>query len=163
MRIKVRRVESLSHKTKEVIRVLLWVFFIIYMVALTYFLFFSERFGRVMGGDYHYNLQLFREIKRYIIYRRELGITNFMINIVGNVVAFVPFGFILPAISPRNRKFLNIALLSFELTLSIEIMQLVLQVGTFDVDDILMNFVGGIIGYIIFAIGYKCIKLSKRE
>lgn len=163
MRIKVRRVESLSHKTKEVIRVLLWVFFIIYIVALTYFLFFSERFGRVMGSDYRYNLHLFREIKRYIIYRRELGITNFMINIVGNVVAFIPFGFILPAISPRNRKFLNIALLSFELTLSIEIMQLVLQVGTFDVDDILMNLIGGIIGYFIFTIGYKFIELSRRE
>lgn len=86
-----------------------------------------------------------------------------MINIVGNVVAFIPFGFILPAISPRNRKFLNIALLSFELTLSIEIMQLVLQVGTFDVDDILMNLIGGIIGYFIFTIGYKFIELSRRE
>lgn len=155
--------KSLNRKTKEMIRVLLWIFFIIYMVALTYFLFFSERFGRVMGGEYRYNLQLFREIRRFIVYRREVGITSFMINIVGNVVAFIPFGFILPAISPRNRKFLNIALLSFELTLSIEIMQLVLQVGTFDVDDIFMNLMGGIIGYILFAVGHRCISGFKKR
>lgn len=161
---KVRSVKSLNRKTREIIRVLLWIFFIIYMVALTYFLFFSERFGRVMGGEYRYNLQLFREIRRFIVYRKEVGFTSFMINIVGNVVAFVPFGFILPAISPRNRKFLNIALLSFELTLSIEIMQLILQVGTFDVDDIFMNLMGGMIGYILFAIGHRCISaLSYRR
>lgn len=117
-----------------------------------------------MGGEYRYNLQLFREIRRFIVYRKEVGFTSFMINIVGNVVAFIPFGFILPAISPRNRKFLNIALLSFELTLSIEIMQLILQVGTFDVDDIFLNLMGGIIGYILFAIGHRCIRaLSYRR
>ncbi len=132
------------------------------MVALTYFLFFSEQFGRVMGGEYRYNLHLFREIKRFIVYRKEVGFTSFMINIVGNVVAFIPFGFILPAISPRNRKLLNMALLSFELTLSIETMQLILQVGTFDVDDIFLNLMGGIIGYILFVIGNRIISLRRK-
>lgn len=153
--------ESLSHKNKEVFRFLLWILFIVYMVGLTYFLFFSERFGRVMGGEYHYNLRLFREIRRYIVYRKAFGTMNFMINIVGNVVAFMPFGFILPAISPKNRKFLNVALLSFELTLTIETMQLILQVGTFDVDDMFMNLLGGIIGYMIFYVGYHMF-FSKR-
>nr|WP_167958617.1 VanZ family protein [Anaerosporobacter faecicola] len=150
-------------RTTDVLRVVLWIFFIIYLVILTYFLFFSEQFGRVMGGEYRYNLQLFREIKRFIIYRREVGLKSFFINIVGNIVAFIPFGFILPAISPKNRKFLNVALLSFEFTLSIELLQLVLQVGTFDVDDIFLNLMGGIIGYLLFAIGHHILRRFRRK
>ncbi|WP_334297190.1 VanZ family protein [Anaerosporobacter faecicola] len=155
--------ESLYKRTTDVLRVVLWIFFIIYLVILTYFLFFSEQFGRVMGGEYRYNLQLFREIKRFIIYRREVGLKSFFINIVGNIVAFIPFGFILPAISPKNRKFLNVALLSFEFTLSIELLQLVLQVGTFDVDDIFLNLMGGIIGYLLFAIGHHILRRFRRK
>jgi glycopeptide antibiotics resistance protein len=83
-----------------------------------------------------------------------------MLNIAGNIFAFSPFGFILPVISPKNRKFLNVALLCFEFTLSIELIQLLLKVGIFDVDDIFMNLCGGIFGYCIFAI---CMKIIRRK
>ena len=52
-----------------------WVLFILYLIALTYFLFFAESFGRVPGAqtDYAYNLMPFREISRFIKYRGLLG------------------------------------------------------------------------------------------
>lgn len=107
------------------------------------------------NSTYRYNLQLFKEIKRFIIYRKEIGFESFIVNIAGNVLAFAPFGFVLPIISLSNRKFFNIFILSFELTLGVELMQLLLKVGIFDVDDILMNTVGGILGYILFLISRK--------
>lgn len=129
------------------------ILFVIYIIILVYFLFFSERYGRVSGSEeYRYNLKLFYEIKRFIIYRRELGWESFIVNIFGNIFAFAPFGFALPIISPKNKKFLNIFLLSFELTLTIEVMQLLLKVGIFDVDDIFLNTLGGIVGYLGFTI-----------
>lgn len=136
-----------------------WVLFCIYIAGLAYFLFFSERFGRNTSTDtYRYNLVLFQEINRFITYREMIGMESFVINIIGNILAFSPFGFILPIISPRNRKFLHVLILSFELSLLIEVLQLVYRVGCFDVDDLFMNTLGGVIGYIVFAISYGYMK-----
>lgn len=141
---------KISHK---VIIWIAWVFFIIYILLLSYFLFFSEKYGRTGSSlEYRYNLQLFKEIKRFITYRKELGFESFIVNILGNVLAFAPFGFILPFINPSNRKFINVVLLSLELTLAVELIQLLLKVGIFDVDDIFLNTLGGILGYLGFVL-----------
>jgi glycopeptide antibiotics resistance protein len=130
------------------------VLFILYIILLSYFLFFSERYGRTAGLDYRYNLTLLKEVKRFIKYRHELGLESFIVNIFGNVIAFMPFGFVLPIISPENRKLFYIVLLSLEFSISIELIQLIFKVGIFDVDDILMNTFGGILGGILFFICY---------
>ena len=46
-----------------------WVLFISYLVVLTYFMFFSDGFGRSGHEEYAYNLILFKEIKRFYKYR----------------------------------------------------------------------------------------------
>ena len=71
-------------------------------------------------------------------------------NLLGNVVCFVPFGFVLPVISRNQRKFWKILLLSFLTSLLVELIQLVSKVGSCDVDDMLLNTLGGIIGYVLF-------------
>ena len=81
-----------------------------------------------------------------------MGTEAFLLNTAGNVVCFMPFGFFLPIISPRFGKWYLMLILSFLLTLSIETIQLVFKVGSFDVDDMLLNTLGGVIGYIVFAI-----------
>ncbi|WFR56212.1 VanZ family protein [Anaerocolumna sp. AGMB13025] len=139
------------------------VLFVLYIILLAYFLFFSERYGRTIISDqYRYNLVLFKEVRRYILYRKEIGLESFIVNIFGNVLAFAPFGFVLPIISPGNRKLINVALLSFEFSLTVELIQLIFKVGIFDVDDIFMNTLGGILGGICFIICYKLTKSIKR-
>lgn len=150
-------------KTKKMIIRISWILFIIYIIGLCYFLFFSEGYGRTgITHGYRYNLVLFKEINRFIKYRADVGFTSFAVNIFGNIFAFSPFGFVLPIISPRNRKFFNVALLGFEFSLMIEIIQLLFKVGIFDVDDIFLNTIGSIIGYIIFAICRKVIGGKSR-
>lgn len=79
---------------KRFISNLLTVCFICYMILLVYFLFFSEEYGRNEPyTTYQYNLELFREIKRYLMYREQIGMVYFAINLLGNVVVFMPFGF----------------------------------------------------------------------
>ena len=126
------------------------VIFCVYLAILAYFLFFSERYGRAESGKYSYNLVPLQEIKRFIKYRDVIGWEGFVVNIFGNVFAFAPFGFLLPIVSRQNRGFFNVALYSFEFSLFIELIQLSFQVGTFDVDDLLMNTVGGVFGYLFF-------------
>lgn len=120
-------------------------------MLLTYFLFFSEHYGRAIGhSEYRYNLTLFKEFNRFIVHRDKVGIESFIVNIFGNIFAFSPIGFILPVISPDNRKLLNIMFLTLVFSFTIEILQLISKVGIFDVDDLLMNTLGGLIGYIFF-------------
>lgn len=125
-----------------------WILFVGYLVVLTYFMFFSDGFGRSGHEEYAYNLILFKEIKRFYKYRELLGMRSFLLNTVGNVLCFMPFGFILPLISRRGGKWYNTFLLSFLFTLFIETTQLVFKVGSFDVDDMFLNTLGGIAGYV---------------
>lgn len=49
---------------KKIIRILSWFIFVIYLIALVYFLFFSEQLGRVPSDEYKYSLVPFKEIGR---------------------------------------------------------------------------------------------------
>lgn len=140
---------------KKVIRILSWCIFVVYLVALVYFLFFSEQLGRVPSDEYKYSLVPFKEISRYIRYWRAIGSFYVLLNLLGNVVCFVPFGFVLPVISSSQRKFWKILLLSFLTSLLVELIQLVSKVGSCDVDDMLLNTLGGIIGYALFCFFHR--------
>lgn len=140
-------------KKREWIRRLSWLVFIIYLAGMAYFLFFSEGLHRGGSGEYRYNLVLFQEIKRALYCLENGNRSYFFLNVVMNIAAFAPFGFFLPIISGKNKKFLNVFLLSLELTLTIEMLQLLFRVGIFDVDDIVMNTLGGILGYVIYYTG----------
>lgn len=128
-----------------------WVLFLIYLALLVYLMFFAESLGRDPAlREYAYNLELFKEIKRFYCYREQLGMKAFLMNVVGNVAGFVPCGFFLPIVSRRSKKWYNAILLSAGLSLCIEITQLIFCVGSFDVDDLLLNTLGGVIGYVAY-------------
>lgn len=132
-----------------VIKRAVWVLFVVYLSWLIYFLFFCEGYGRHPSETYRYNLEPFSEIKRYIKYYDTIGIKLFMLNIVGNIVAFIPFGASLPIINKKYKGFISIFLLGVLFTLCIETTQLIMRVGSFDVDDMILNTTGVVIGYII--------------
>lgn len=134
-------------KTNKAGRAVCWVLFLCYIAALAYFLFFAEDYGRSEAGKFRYNLVLFQEITRCIKYRAILGSEVVLMNLVGNVVGFMPFGFLLPLLSVKERRWIMVLLLTFELSLVVEVLQLFMGVGSFDVDDLLLNTVGGLIGY----------------
>lgn len=138
--------------------------FLVYLLCLMYLMFLSERYGRAGGlGTYRYNLIPFQEIKRYFLYRERLSFEAFFINIYGNVLAFMPFGFLVPVISRKDRTFWSIFLLSMALTLTLETAQLVLQVGCFDVDDMILNTAGGVLGYWIYKLTHKLLQKIGRK
>ncbi len=154
---------AFTRQQKDLIRKGSWVLFLMYMAVMAYFLFFSEALNRTNDMVYQYNLVLFQEIKRGFWCLEHGNFQYFFLNVVLNVAAFAPFGFILPIISPKNRKFFNIFLLSLELTLVIEVLQLVFRVGIFDVDDIFMNTLGGTLGYFLYMLCYQILlKQGKR-
>ena len=128
------------------------VLFLIYLAGLCYFLFFAENYGRIHGQEiYRYNLVQFKEIERFWIYRSELGIHSFY-NLVGNILIFMPAGFFVPILWRNKRGFMFTVCVTFQMSLLVEILQLVLRVGSFDVDDLILNTLGGMLGYILLVL-----------
>ena len=128
--------------------------FVLYILVLIYFLFFADRYGQMAFAEreYHYNLVLFTEIRRFWTYREQLGFLAVAANLLGNVVGFMPFGMILPLISRNARGFFFITFSGFTLSLCVEVTQLMTKLGSFDVDDLIMNALGTAAGYLIFAV-----------
>lgn len=126
-------------------------FFVIYIGVLVYFLFFAESLGRDLSSrNYSYNLVPFREILRFINNVQILGTNAVILNTLGNVVAFIPFGFFITPVWGKKISFKYASLLTFNISLLVEIIQLITKVGTFDVDDIILNTAGGMIGIMLY-------------
>lgn len=95
------------------------------------------------------NFTMFKTIRMYIDYSYKL---NSFENLVGNVVVFMPFGFLLPYVIAWGRNFFVMLLNAFIFVLGIEVFQLFSAFGAFDVDDILLNCLGATLGYLFFVI-----------
>ena len=143
----------MSRQTKRCIKFGSFVLLILYIAVLIYVCFFSEDYGRdVVTSYYRYNFIPFKEIRRFYIYRDVVGIRAFLANLFGNVLAFMPFGFFMPILRLRLRKWYCMLGMTFLLSLMIEITQLLTRVVSFDVDDLILNTSGGILGYLLFYI-----------
>lgn len=87
------------------------------------------------------NFELFKTIKLYIRHWDNKGINSFG-NLIGNIVAFIPLGYMLPRICKASRRVFICMVQVFLLVLGIELFQLLSAFGVFDVDDILLNCLG---------------------
>ena len=141
-------VSNMKGKKERIISITI---FVICIIALGYFLFFAESMGRTTRGDeYHYNLQPLFEIKRIWRSSHILGMKYVILNFAGNVIAFIPFGYLLPKMVKKKPRLFHTVLFSFEFSLLVELTQLISRTGSFDVDDLILNTFGGLIGYILY-------------
>lgn len=134
--------------------------FLVYCAWMIWLLFFGVRqpnyqnyWAQIEGN---YSVKPFYTIRNYmkVLLRGTNGslIRHCAINLLGNVVLFVPGGYLLPRLFPRLRPFWRFLLLSFGLLLLIEITQLFSLRGRLDVDDLILNLIGLHLGYIFYKI-----------
>jgi glycopeptide antibiotics resistance protein len=107
--------------------------------------------GVILEGLDTANFTLFKTIRMYIDYSYKL---NSFENLVGNVVVFIPFGFLLPYVIKHGRNFFVMLIHAFLFVTGIEVFQLFSAFGAFDVDDILLNCFGAVLGYLVY-LGYE--------
>ena len=84
-----------------------------------------------------------------------IGFRSMLLNVLGNIVCFVPLGFLVPSVINFKNKFLAVVIVAFSSVLMVEVIQLVTKIGSFDVDDILLNVSGAMLGYGIYVIAKK--------
>lgn len=93
-------------------------------------------------GMYNYNIVPFKEIFRYEIFSQK-----WYQNVLGNIILFIPVGYFISRYA-NAKKATSISFISFIISLTIEIVQY--KIGrAFDIDDILLNTLGGSLGYLI--------------
>lgn len=107
----------------------------------------SWQSGVIFEGLGSANFVPFKTIRMYIEYADRL---NSFENLAGNIIAFVPFGMIFPLINTRISHFGHMIINALALVLGIELFQLFSAFGAFDVDDIILNCFGVILGYAIY-------------
>ncbi|WP_082595845.1 VanZ family protein [Paenibacillus sp. Soil750] len=80
-----------------------------------------------------------------------------LVNLFGNIAVFMPYGIFL-VLMWRHKKIslFGAFLRSVGLSLCLESLQVVLSMGSFDVDDLILNGLGGLLGYSIFKLSIKC-------
>lgn len=98
--------------------------------------------GWRISSGYGINLIPFRTIRGYF---RHFIFNIFMVNIVGNIVMFIPWGFGLPLLWKKRQSVRSVVLFSALLPLFIETVQLFIG-RSVDVDDLILNFAGGLMG-----------------
>ena len=105
--------------------------------------------GVILEGLGTANFVPFHTIKMYIDYAYKL---NSVENLAGNILVFVPFGFLFPMVSRDGEKFSVMFANAFTFVLGIETFQLFSAFGAFDVDDILLNCLGAALGFGLYKI-----------
>lgn len=89
------------------------------------------------------NFTLFKTIRMYIRYYSRL---NSFENLFGNILVFIPYGILYPLAFPSKKSRRFFVLVTLFLIIGVESFQLVSGFGKFDVDDILLNFMGAVLG-----------------
>lgn len=126
-----------GHKKIILYKELLMLIFIIYALCL---------FHVVTYQDVNFGTNNFIPFKE--IFRYDLGTPKFIKNIIGNIIMFVPFGFF-ASYFLKSKKIGIPLILTIILTTTIETVQYYIG-RVFDIDDIILNIVGGILGYLLF-------------
>lgn len=89
------------------------------------------------------------------------GIVTALYNVVGNIILFIPLGFLIPLLFKKKNRFLNIVAYGFITSFAIELIQLLTSSNITDIDDIIFNTLGAVLGFIISNVFYKIIKKTK--
>ena len=144
--------------------------FILYLILLSSLLFIDASFlrdivyteGFFAYAKDHLNLIPFRTILLYIrgTLSGALLVSDLVVNLFGNIVAFMPFGFFLPKLFPDLRQKKSYILTMIGIVGAIEIMQFVLRTGVCDIDDLLLNLLGA---YLVFKFLNKRLYLVNKK
>lgn len=70
-------------------------------------------------------------------------------NLLGNLLLFVPMGYLLPILSRKCQSLRRVVGIAALCSLSVEVLQFLLQAGHSDIDDFLLNTLGGLCGYLL--------------
>ena len=124
------------------------------LISLSFIIYIMLLFELVTTTDFESFSNNFIPLKE--IFRYSLTSKLFYRNVVGNIILFIPFGYFTSYYCKLSKGYISFILI-FITSLTIELTQM--GIGrSFDVDDIILNCIGGILGYLLYRLGEKIFK-----
>ncbi|WP_244163211.1 VanZ family protein [Paenibacillus pectinilyticus] len=144
------------------VNIMIFAIGIVYALIMLNLLFLRGRYVS-LSDHYMYNLVPFRTIQSYIVLREHYNFHTWFTNLFGNIVLFIPIGLLLPVL---NRTFLRPILLiitTLGIIFIIEFLQMVTKVGSFDVDDIILNTCGACVGLFLTKLTLRTFQRDHKQ
>ena len=142
-------------KQGKILKILWWVYIalLFVFVVVKFKGSFYELSNRInsysMQGSINYNFIPFRSISTQFKYITQWWALK---NLLGNIIPFIPFGLLLPITYKKFSSMISVFFTGLASILLIEIFQFFTNLGSFDVDDIILNMIGIVCGYLMFQI-----------
>lgn len=162
--------------SKNILKIHLVIYFLIYTVTIFTLTLFDEIYGRQGFTLINWNKELFNRYLntsfnivpfttiRLFAKGYTMGIVsfkNFIMNVLGNFCAFMPYAIFLPLMFKKINRFRNFFLTMVFIVLAIELLQFATMSGSCDIDDLVLNVMGASIVYLLTRI--KCINRFIHE
>jgi len=147
---------------KKILKVNLIIYFLIYTVTIFSLTLFDEIYGRqgliIIDWDKDllnqylessFNIIPFNTIKLFTqgYMNGIVNYKNFSVNIIGNLLAFMPYGIFLPLIFKSTNKYYRFLITMILIVVIIELLQFVTMSGSCDIDDLILNVLGATVIY----------------
>ena len=147
----------MTEKFPKIFRNSYKIFIPFYTVFLLYLMFFG--FGR---SQYNINIvRLLPMISTFTFVKETIVWKTIIINVFGNVIMFMPFGF-LGIVFPKLNNFKLLIINFVSAIIVVESLQYFTRLGVFDIDDVILNTIGVAIGFLVYEKWASRISASKR-
>lgn len=151
---------SIRNKKINIFReIVLFIFFVYFLFLLLLTMF---KGGRIEFSN-QFNSYMYREqgllgiinivpIKDTIntFMHSETGLRNSLRNVIGNILVFMPLGFFIPLLFEKLNNFKKVFKIGFLSSLAIELCQLFVNSNVCDIDDVIYNTLGAVVGFICY-------------
>lgn len=156
-------------QTLQIFKLLISLLFIVYLVVLMNVIILKD--GTALGmAKFNSQISFSQKIAQINIIpivntiipylQGEPSIRIAIENLLGNIFAFSPLGFFLPLLFKKCNRLKNTVLVSFIISLLIEVIQWIFSIGACDIDDIILNVFGSLLGFLLY---YFLRNLHKRK
>ncbi|WP_338751426.1 VanZ family protein [Bacillus sp. FJAT-52991] len=110
------------------------------------------RHENVQIGVSNFNLIPFKTLSSYV---SHLDVGVYFLNIVGNIIPFIPLGFLIPIVFPSKKSFIKTMISCLGIIICIEVIQFITYLGSMDIDDVILNQIACVIGYSLYLVSEK--------
>ena len=159
----------------KIIKVLSYILFFLYVLLMLWLMFGQRLLHRLTTPsidwleNYWYeffdqiNLMPFHTIVEFTMALMDGWDYIAIMNLAGNIVMFIPLGFLLPYITKRALAFKQCMTISLVCILCAELIQIFTLLGSFDIDDLILNMIGVSIGFWLQGILNRLFQASQKS
>ena len=140
-------------RTKRTLTQVVWRLLFLLYCGMMLWLLFGQRMGGNVTSVENLNLEPLRTLKMYVRIMQHTESAELLrhafINLAGNVLMFIPFGFFLPVIWRKQNKLFACISTAVLCIVAVETLQYFTNLGSCDIDDLILNLLGVLMGWLL--------------